>query len=975
MSFQLLRSARLPSLNLEFQEYFDQASGAKHYHLASASPESAFMVAFPTVPDTDDGRAHILEHMALCGSERFPTRDPFFAMLRRSLATFMNAMTYPDRTVYPFASQDPTDFMNLMEVYLDAAFFPKLDYFDFRQEGWRLERGADGQLAYHGVVFNEMKGAFASPLRSVWHGLEAAQKAGTTYAQESGGDPLSIPDLTHEQLLAFHAEHYHPSRAVFYSFGSIDPLAVQSKIEQRVLSRITERLPRIETPLATPLSAPVATELRMPATGDGPQHAYQVSWMIGDVSDAAAISEWQLFAEAIHGDSASPMRLALEAAGFGRPSSISGIDSGTRQATFHLGMEGLTPEQVDQARALIHQTLDQIARDGVPFERLEGLARDFELNAREISGSRTPYGLQLLLSMVPLEMAGGDPLAAIDHESDLARIRELIKDPDFIKSKARHLLASQAKVEATVVPDPDFFPARERAEAARLARESETLTEADLARLDAEAAALKEKQREAADASCLPMIDPASISRELPVSPSVRFERSASGPSVSMIEAPTNGVAYLRLQLDASDVPEADWPYLNLLANLIPQLGLGSMNFEQAEIWRAQLASSFHSSVSVSTPVGNPSNQMALRLTLNAKSLDRDALGLAEALSESALHARFDERDRIAYLIQSSLANTLQHLGEAGPSFASTAATSPFGALGRHSASTSGAQGLAFLRDVEAQTRDPKLLAALCEKLASLHARLLAKPALLDAIGSIEGAQKALQEAQRRLASLTPSAALGAQSAPIASADGPMAAIALAGPGQVNYCYRSWKSPSIGHPDAAKMQVLAAFLRDQFLHRVIREEGGAYGASASQSSGSGCFTLSSYRDPRLAGTYADFDRAIDHVLTAPIEPQALKEAIVSVMQSLDKPSSPRGEAATALAREQSGLTPAQRLANRQAILSCSADDLRRLARQWLKDQPSSRAAFVCPGSIEEAASIGLTVEHLVAPKTSRGPKM
>ena len=223
MAFNKLRTRSIPSMHAEVQEYEDQASGARHIHLATDDPELVFLVGFPTVPDTSDGRAHILEHLALCGSARYPVRDPFFSMLRRTTAHFMNAMTYSDKTVYPFATADKTDFFNLLDVYLDAAFFPRLDYLDFLQEGWRLALD-DDRLACHGVVFNEMKGAFSDPVRALSCGISAHLLKGTTYAFESGGDPLDIPSLTHEALKEFHATHYHPSQAVFMSAGRIDAL-------------------------------------------------------------------------------------------------------------------------------------------------------------------------------------------------------------------------------------------------------------------------------------------------------------------------------------------------------------------------------------------------------------------------------------------------------------------------------------------------------------------------------------------------------------------------------------------------------------------------------------------------------------------------------------------------------------------------------------------------------------------------------
>ena len=236
-NFEKTGSRAIPSLQATVEEYIEPRSGARHIHLASDQQELVFLVGFPTVPDVSDGRAHILEHLSLCGSERYPVRDPFFSMLRRSTATFMNAFTYADRTVYPFASTDRKDFFNLLDVYLDATFFPNLDYLNFLQEGWRHVL-KDGKLAYQGVVFNEMKGAFNDPMRALYSGIEGTLLKGTTYEVESGGDPLVIPELTHEMLKEFHASHYHPSQAVFMTAGAISAEEIQEQIKLRVLSKL-----------------------------------------------------------------------------------------------------------------------------------------------------------------------------------------------------------------------------------------------------------------------------------------------------------------------------------------------------------------------------------------------------------------------------------------------------------------------------------------------------------------------------------------------------------------------------------------------------------------------------------------------------------------------------------------------------------------------------------------------------------------
>src|SRR5476651_263063 len=319
MTFTLARRVSIDSKGTEFQEYIDDRLGAKHIHVKADTTEMAFMAALPTLPEDDKGAAHILEHMALCGSERFPVRDPFFGMTRRSLSSFMNAMTSADHTVYPFATQDAKDFENLLDVYLDAVFFPTLARHDFLQEGWRHET-KDSALQLHGVVLNEMKGDFSNPVRAAYMGLQSALRPGTTYAVESGGDPLAIPFLTHEELIEFHQAHYHPSRATFYTYGAVDAEAFQATLEARVLSRFAQRLERFSAQMAPSLTSVVSVEIEKPQGADEAEHGFAVAWSVGDRGrDDDAIDEWEFFFAALNADGSSPLARALETAGFGRP--------------------------------------------------------------------------------------------------------------------------------------------------------------------------------------------------------------------------------------------------------------------------------------------------------------------------------------------------------------------------------------------------------------------------------------------------------------------------------------------------------------------------------------------------------------------------------------------------------------------------------------------------------------------------------
>ena len=387
--FELRRSERVEALNLTVEEYFHKVTGARHIHLAADDDNNAFLVAFLTVPQDSTGVAHILEHTALCGSERFPVRDPFFLMLRRSLNTFMNAMTASDWTAYPFASCNRKDYFNLLDVYLDAAFFPKLDELDFAQEGHRLEfaeaGNADSELVYKGVVYNEMKGAMSSPVAQLWQKLAEDLYPTTTYHYNSGGDPAHIPDLSYEQLKAFHARHYHPSNAVFFTYGDIPAAEHQQVFEARALSRFQPLDVDFRVPPEQRYDTPRQVHAHYPAEdGETARRTHIVlGWLLGEITDLDKVLEANLLARVLLDNSSSPLLHALETTALGTaPSPLCGLDDSSREMAFAAGVEGSEPEHAEAVEALVFEVLEQVARDGVPQEQVEAVLH--EIGADEV---------------------------------------------------------------------------------------------------------------------------------------------------------------------------------------------------------------------------------------------------------------------------------------------------------------------------------------------------------------------------------------------------------------------------------------------------------------------------------------------------------------------------------------------------------------------------------------------------------------
>jgi Zn-dependent M16 (insulinase) family peptidase len=950
IAFEKIRSHAIPSLRTTVEEYLECSSGARHIHLVTERADLTFLVAFPTVPESSDGRAHILEHLALCGSQRYPVRDPFFSMLRRSTASFMNAMTYADRTVYPYASTDRKDFFNLLDVYLDATFFPKLDYLSFRQEGWRYTL-EDGKLNYQGVVFNEMKGAFADPMRALHGGLTEHLLAGTTYAVESGGDPLAIPELSHAMLQQFHASHYHPSQAVFMSSGPIAAAEVQQRIAERVLAKLPGKEPRRLPQLAS-VTAPRTATIAIPARGGGAaDHGVQLSWVLGEAADPIAYHHADLLQAGLLGDASAPLRKAMESAGHGRPAAINGFDAGARQILFHVGMEGLTEAQTASARSLLWSTLERVAETGVPAAILQAALRDSTFDQRDTSGGRMPNVLSRMLNALPVVMRGGDAIAAFDNAEVLERLRNDVADPDFFPRMVRSkLLDNPARLDARVRPDAAYFADRAATERARLDAVQATLSSADLDRIAAEGSALDALQRAPVDSSVLPRIRPADVSPQPLALPAV----AESGAGKYIFSIPSNGISYARVQFDASALAEEDWPWLSLYASLREDLGVAGMDFEQAGAWRRAQVS--RHAIGASAAQG-ADGTLHVSMNFFAGALREEQAQIAAMLDAWVYHPRFDEAARIRFLIDQMAHQRLDSLAQDGDHYARVIATAPLSPLRAYEHATDGAGFVPFLTGLQTLLATPHGLRQIGERLARLHERVTNCPRTMLFAGSGDDAQ-ALSElfparaAQEDVAASRPP---GARRAP--------ANVALYASSQINHCHIAWAAPDLRHRNAPALAVAAQLLSHQLLHQALRERGGAYGGFAGYMESAGTFTMSSYRDPRLAGTYADFMTSLDRVMDTVFSVEQLEEAIICVIQKLDHPASPLDTVFTAWTLHQRGVDHAARRQFRAGVLACTLDEVRSAVERWLRAETPSRAASV--GNVEQDLA-GLQVLDLTA---------
>ncbi len=964
--FELVRTHAVPALNICVEEYFHPQTGAQHVHLASEHPENVFLVALRTVPQDSRGVAHILEHTALCGSKKYSVRDPFFMMTRRSLNTFMNAFTSSDWTAYPFASQNRKDFFNLLDVYMDAVFFPRLDPLDFAQEGHRLEfsQPDDPQsgLVIRGIVYNEMKGAMSSPTSRLWHKLSEQLFPTTTYHYNSGGDPLEIPDLTYQDLREFHRTHYHPSNAIFMTFGNLPVEEVQSRIASSI--RLFEPLDyQISVPPEQRYTKPQSVESVYPAGPDDSQEARThivVGWLLGDSTDLNALMEAQLLSAVLLDNSASPLLHALETSSLGRaPSPLCGVDDSQREICFVCGLEGCDENAGDAVEQLILDTLSEVAENGVPQEEVEACLHQIELHQREISGDGMPYGLNLILSALNSATHRGNPAALLDLEPALARLRQANQDPDFIRNLARKwLLDNTHRVRLVMKPDAEFSDREARHEQQRLAAMEASLGPQDRTQIQQLAQALQQRQLQQDDPEILPKVSLSDVPASLPYPE----KQSANLDGVPFINygAGTNGLIYQQLLAELPQLDEDELVLLPLLTHLMTEVGAGELSYLEMQKWQSRVSGGLHASYLVR---GMPEDVQQTRgyFSLSGKALSSHQQALSELMQATLEQVRFDEARRLRELVAQARLRSEAAITGSGHSLAMTAAAQQLAPAARLAHRAAGLAGIAALKAMDDSLEDRSQLDELIERLRRLHQKVIAtqrhylvigEESLLESAGS--NWRRLLEKPLTRDGSpftLTPTESGRTQQMWITNT-------------QVHFCARAYPTVPSAHPDAPALTVLAGFLRNNFLHRAIREQGGAYGGGASQDNNTGAFRFYSYRDPRLADTLQDFDTSLEWLQRENHQPRLLEEAILGVIAQIDKPGSPAGEARQACIGELFGRDRKSRDAFRQAVLKVSLEDLKRVAATYLRADRASTAVLTHNGSTGSAQELGLEVLRL-----------
>ncbi len=930
------------------------ATGARHVHISTRDRENTFGVTFKTVPRDSTGVAHILEHTALCGSSKYPVRDPFFSMLKRSLSTFMNAFTASDWTMYPFSTQNKTDFYNLMDVYLDAAFFPTLDELSYKQEGHRLEiETADktDALVYKGVVYNEMKGAMSSPDQVMARSILNALYPDTTYSFNSGGDPRVIPHLSHDQLKQFHQRHYHPSNAYFYTYGNLPLKDHLAFLADKIMSRFTRIDPHTDVPSQTRWNEPRQADYSYPLSPrESPDKKCQVclAWLTCDIRDSFEVLVLTVLEQILLANAASPLRKALMDSGLGSAlCDSSGFDADNRDTLFVAGLKETAPDAQPEVAKIIMDVMQQLADEGIDKELIDSALHQIEFSRKEVTNTPYPYGLRLLLMMIGGWLHGGDPAKILRLDSDMKRLRSEIGRGPFLEGRIRsYFVENPHRVSLTLVPDRQKEQKEAEETRQELMQRIRQLESEQLRQIRQDADRLKLLQESQEDVSCLPTLALSDVPDDVPA-----YTPTKVTPDLPLwcYEQPTSGIFYLNASACAA-LDSDLLPWVPFFCYAFTKSGTRKRDYVELARKIDAATGGLTLSASARVPFGHSHETLPL-VSLNAKCLARNLTRMVSIVEELIGQVDFSNHQRLIQLLGEYQAGLEAMVVQNGHRLAISLSSRAFSSGSALSEIWSGVHQIGTIREFGKDQSTAKI-EALSNKLKTI-AKAVFEPhnMAMAAIGESKQVDQAIGEIQN-------SPTLGSFERP---ADSPQLATIKMAIDQ-SKIYEGWSTSTavafvaqtiatvpIQHEHAPALAVLAKLLRSLYLHREIREKGGAYGGFALYNSENGLFSMASYRDPHIVRTLNVYAGVLAFVQSGSITQEDVKEAILQVCSDIDKPDPPGPAARKAFSRRILGLTDETRLAFKKQLLQLAPRQVQTVAETYFSIEPSGAGVAVIAG--------------------------
>ncbi len=927
--FVVTKYTLITELNCILRELLHMPSGAQVMHIGSDDPENLFCLSFKTLPSSSNGIAHILEHTVLCGSKKFPVKDPFFSMSRRSLNTFMNALTGSDFTCYPAASQVEKDFYNLLDVYLDAVFHPQLKLLSFLQEGHRLEFSSptdpQSPLEIKGIVFNEMKGALTSADARLWHAMMRRLVPDLPYAFNSGGDPYDIPNLTYEELIQFHETYYHPSRCLFFFYGNLPLKHHLDYIQEKTLKNV-QKVPLIPPmPEQKRFQAPVHEAMRYPVSETEEvqnRTIFSLGWLTAHLLSQDEVLALSVLDSILMETDASLLKKAILASKLCIQADAF-IDVEMTEIPYVLVCKGCNSSQLDQLEQTVFTALKEIVSQGIPLYMIESAIHQLELARLEISGDHAPFGLTLFMRSALAKQHGSDSEHALMIHSLFEELLAKVKDPAYFPNLiAKYLIDNPHRTRIDMHPDPELFSEEIRQEKKWLHEVQSNLTQVQIDKIltQTQQLAAYQKQTEEQSIDCLPRVtvgDIPPLVRDFPL------KRIRHGHlDIFHHDCFTNHLLYADLIFDLPDLSDAELPYAHLLTSLLPEIGSGNRDYVANLEYIQAHTGGIGAACALHTRANDPKVSKPC-INIRGKSLYRKAEPLLRLVRDTALRPRYDEKNRIHELVNQLRDSLRNRLNRQGMRYAIQLALSGYNPAAHISEAWF---GIRYYQTIEKICKDldnnlPKLvdhLIDLQERLFSFHEPHLvltcSKEMLNELIShDFYGLTNLQSKPFKPWEGKFPLQEIPSQARTIAS--------------QVAFNAEGYKTITYIHPYAPALVAATLLLDNKILHRKIREQGGAYGCGASYATSTGNFYFHSYRDPHIAKTWNTFHEAIDEIAGGHFTPQNLDEAKLGIIQQLDTPIAPGSRGLTAYSWWRDGKSKEMRQKFRDRLLALTPKEV------------------------------------------------
>lgn len=964
--YEILNEHRVEDVQSDGFILRHKKSGARIAILSNNDDNKVFYIGFRTPPEDETGVPHIIEHTTLCGSKKFPVKDPFIELAKGSLNTFLNAMTYPDKTVYPVASCNDQDFKNLMDVYLDAVFNPNITKYEeiFKQEGWHYElTGKDDELKINGVVYNEMKGAYSSPDEVLSSQIYRSLFPDNTYSKDSGGNPEYIPKLTYEAYLDFYHKYYHPSNSYIYLYGDMDVVERLEWLDKEYLSLYDYKKVNSEINKQPAFDEIKNVEAQYSITMDDSQENktyLSYNRVVGDSLDEMLYQAFDVLDYALVSSPGAPVKQALIDAGIG-DDVYGSYDAGILQPVFSFVAKNANASQADEFESIIENTLKEVVKTGINKEALLAGINSSEFKFREADFGQFPKGLLFGLNCLDSWLFDDmKPFIHLECLDTFAKLRRAVDTDYFEKLIQEYLLDNTHGSSVTVKPKRGLGNEREEALAKELSDYKASLSDEEIKKLIEDTEHLKKYQEEPSsdeDLRKLPMLTRADMKKE--AMPFSNIEDTLSDVKVVRHDIESNGIDYISFLFDAGDFAQSELGYLGFFTNA---LGLVSTeNYSYTDLANAtNIYTGGISTGTASHPDIKDRNNFVFKFEVKLKVLEKNLDKALELMEQMLLSSDFTDTKRLGEIVAQIKARLQANLSSSGHLVAAMRSMSSFS---RYALYQDELKGIAFYRSI---CRIEKELfespESVSDKLAAIAKKLFARNRMLISFtGNSEAYGNAKLSLEKVIAGFNKMSAIGNQ----AEVHFNTAKEAFIDASQIQYVAKTGDFICEGYEYTGALRLLRIILSYDYLWINVRVKGGAYGCmNTFLRSGESYFV--SYRDPNLSDTLDVYDRIPEYIKSFSPDERDMTKYIIGTFSALDTPMNPEAKGSRSMSAYLEGITYEQIQKERNEILNAQPENIRRLAD--LVEAVLKKDSICVIGNenmIKESAGLFENVEKLI----------